>query len=71
MSMNLSYTFAIERVEERFKKIHVSGFGKEAVFADESTGWWLTLRGNISLYIGKGDAGYKAGDIVKLTVSKS
>jgi hypothetical protein len=68
--MNLSYTFAIERVEERFKKVHVSGIGKEAMFRDESTGWWIVLRGNISLYIGKDSAGYKSGDIVKLTVSK-
>jgi hypothetical protein len=40
------------KVEERFRQHHVAGVGKEAVFIDESTGWWAVVSGNLAIPLG-------------------
>jgi len=52
-------TFAIEsrytvvKIEEKFGNVHVSGTGKEAVFAFKSLGWFVTVYpGNITFGVG-------------------
>lgn len=66
----LSHIDRVKCVEERFKKIHTGGVGKEATFRDESQGWWLVTESGPSLYLGVDAGGFKEGDTIKLSISK-
>lgn len=60
----------ITKIEERFTKRHVLGFGKDAVFDDVSAGWWIVV-GSVSMYVGDDNPDCAVGDVVELTIRKN
>lgn len=62
----------ITRVFEHTKKIHVGGFGNDAVFEDRSAGWYITMRGSYeALHVGAERPELAPGDPVKITVERA
>jgi len=62
----------VDDVREHFKSVHVEGFGKDAVFAKESKGWWVTFEGSGEwLYFGETKPDMSAGDKVKITFERA
>lgn len=62
------------RVEERHVKTHVSGVGKEAIFNEDSLGWFVLVDGNIAIRVvpPHGDPpDVKPGDRVRLTLERA
>ncbi len=69
--MNYVFTFRIFSIVERFKQVHVSGAGKDALFRQESLGWFICLEpGFYMLGIGPEKPEFREGDQIKLTMEK-
>jgi len=61
----------VMQVEERVARRHVRGAGKDAVFQENSDGWYAKFaEWPASAYLGKEDPGLKVGDRIKITVEK-
>lgn len=60
----------ITKIEERTRKVHVQGVGKDAVFRDEPTGWYITLESGTTLGVASAE-GFVEGDKVKLALYKA
>jgi hypothetical protein len=56
------------KIEERHRRQHQSGIGEDAVFTEESDGWWVVLTGNIAIRLGHGEPRLKAGQRITLTL---
>lgn len=66
-----TYVFheVVERVEERFTKIHVRGVGNEAVFQKVSEGWFVLMRNWPSaIWFGREKPEFQANEHVKITI---
>lgn len=68
--MNLSARDRVVKVEERFRRVYVSGIGKEAIFDEESIGWYVTTSSGISLCVGPVNPGWKDGDVIELSIRR-
>lgn len=67
--MNLVLRFKIFSIVERFRPVHISGIGKEAIFRQESLGWYVCLEPGFFLFsVGEKPANFKEGMAVKLTM---
>lgn len=60
----------VRAVESRSRQVHVSGHNKEAVFRDESIGWYIVFDGNWSMCVGHERPDVTAGDLVIIRISK-
>ncbi len=61
----------IIKVEERVAKKWVRGSGNDAVFEDNSEGWYAVFRScPASMHLGTDEPELKAGDRVRLTLEK-
>ncbi len=61
----------VASVKEHTKSVYMSGFGKDAVFIEESLGWFLHLNGSHeALYLGKVKPNLNRGDIVSIIIQK-
>lgn len=66
----VTHTTAI-LVEERFKRIWVSGVGSAAKFETQSLGWFLWLTGSHeAIHLGYEKPAFQTGDRVKITFEK-
>jgi len=63
--MRLTSTVTVTGVEERFRTVHISGYGEQAVTAQVSTGWWLLLDNKLALHLGADKPLYQIGDKLK------
>jgi hypothetical protein len=59
------------KIEERFHQHHVAGVGKEAVFIDESTGWWAVVSGNLAIPLGAEKPDAVSGQVATLILDLS
>jgi len=58
-------------VKEMFERKHVSGVGNEAIFADESIGWYIWLEGSYeSICVGQQKPELQVGDRVNITIER-
>lgn len=57
------------KVEERFRKRWVSGAGPDAVFREESLGWFVVADGG-TMSVGPEEPEFMAGDVVRLSIGK-
>lgn len=61
----------VDVVEERFHNVHIDGFGKDATYRRESTGWWVSFEGSgESLFFGDTKPELDVGDKVKITFER-
>ncbi len=70
--MNYVFNFYIFSIIERFRQVHVSGIGKDALFRQESLGWFFCLEPGM-FFIGVGSekpTDYREGDRITLTMEK-
>jgi hypothetical protein len=59
------------RVEERSRRLWVSGVLNEAKFEEQSTGWWVIFSGGRDAqFFGMQEPDLKAGDVVDITIMK-
>ena len=59
----------VRSVEERFKRVHRSGFGKDAKFDEVSLGWFVLFQEwPAAANVGAEKPEAKQGDRVKLTM---
>jgi len=71
--METSYVFysTVADVEHRFKRMHVAGYGPDAIFKTQPIGWFVHLAGSTeSIYVGQDEPFLKVGDTVKVTIGK-
>lgn len=62
----------VVKVEEKFEKTHVSGFGADTKFIERSKGWFIYLRGSYeALYLGTTKPDFVHGDEIKITFEKA
>ncbi len=65
------FSAVVKTVEERFEQIWVSGTQKDAVFRDNSLGWWVIFQGWPSaMFFGAERPDFEAGDVIDMTVCK-
>ena len=57
------------KVEERFRRRWVSGAGPDAVFREESLGWFVIMDGG-TMSMGSEEPQFAAGDVVRLSIGK-
>lgn len=72
-SSTLAYVIYTEvlDVEHRFKRVHVTGAGADAIFKNISIGWFVLLKGSWeALYLGAEQPDLVAGDRVRILISK-
>ncbi len=70
--MNYVFHFRIFSIVERFRQVHLSGIGKDALFRQESQGWFFCLEPGL-FFLGVGPEkpeAYREGDRIKLTMEK-
>jgi hypothetical protein len=61
----------IKKIEERLTRRWRGGVGPEAVFTEDSTGWYAIFEScPASIYVGSTAPGLKAGDRVRLTLER-
>ncbi len=60
----------IRSVKLKMARQWLRGVGKDAEFQENTAGWYITLDGSLSLYIGEEEPKLRAGDRVKVTVEK-
>lgn len=70
MSEILRYPDRVKRVEERFRKVHVSGAGVNAVMRDVSEGWYIVFDSGMTLPCGEGKPEFVAGTPIRHTIEK-
>ena len=69
--IKLVYNRTIKRVEERVAKRWISGVGKDAVFENDSQGFYaLFVEDPVALYLGSTAMEWKTGDRIRLTAEK-
>ena len=68
--MRLVSVRRVARVEERFRREHVSGVGKSVVTRDVSVGWWVVTEGPEPLAVccGSEQPSCEAGDEVRVVM---
>jgi hypothetical protein len=65
----LSFGASVQSVEEKFTKIWVSGFGSDAKFEDQSSGWYICLVGSHeALFAGFDKPPVKVGEYARVTI---
>ncbi len=65
------FSAVVKTVEERFEQIWVSGTQKDAVFRDNSLGWWVIFQGWPSaMFFGAEQPDFEAGDVIDMTARK-
>ena len=61
----------VEDVREHFNKVHVSGSGADAVFRNQSLGWYVRFEGSDEcLYFGETRPELDVGDKVKISFER-
>ena len=61
----------VEDVREHFNKVHVSGNGADAVFHNQSLGWYVRFEGSDEcLYFGETRPELDVGDKVKISFER-
>jgi hypothetical protein len=61
----------VERLEERFRQVYVSGMGDATVFKNESLGWYAHFAGSWeSVYFGAAKPAFEAGDTMRITFTR-
>lgn len=69
--MKISTTSKVIRVEKRYRKLYVSGFGENTVFHEQDLGWWMILTGSHeAIFIGTEQPNLREDDTVKITFEK-
>ncbi len=62
----------VQNVHESKYKAHVSGIGDNAVFTEQSNGWFVTLAGSYeALWIGFEKPDLKHGDLVRIIIERT
>lgn len=71
VKVRYAITTTVVRVYERTKEVYLGGIGKEAVFREESLGWFVHLFGSDeSIFLGTEKPDFEAGDKIKITFEK-
>jgi len=71
--IRFNYTVAtqVKRVWERIEKVHLHGAGLEAVFQDQSFGWYVAFDGSYeALYFGPTKPDFNVGDKIKISFER-
>jgi hypothetical protein len=70
-SIRFVYLRTVKKVENRVANKWVRGTGKDAVFKEESTGWYATfVEDPTAIYLGMTETGLVAGDRMRFTAEK-
>lgn len=66
------YVFPIQITDVIERKLtkHHSGFGKDAIFTTESSGWYLQINKSTTIYVGKEKPNFAAGDKANLIIER-
>lgn len=70
MSEILRYPDRVKRVEERLRKVHVSGAGVNAVMDSVSEGWFIVFDSGMTLNAGTTMPDFSVGDPIRHTIEK-
>ncbi len=58
-------------LERRYKRVHVSDIGADAIFEKQDLGWFVHLAGSWeALYLGEEKPDFIVGDQVKISITK-
>jgi hypothetical protein len=69
--MKYKFISIVSQVTERFKSVYQHGVGKDAVFTNESLGWYVHLRDSYeSFYVGREKPDLLEGNLVSITIEK-
>jgi len=68
--VRFAWTARVLSVEEKFRDVHISGTGPEAVMGKESLGWFVRISESSAIRVGTEKPGLQPGDTVKLTMEK-
>lgn len=62
----------VNSIEQHWKRLHVSGFGPDAIFKNTSLGWFVHFEGSWeALYLGQEKPDLQTGDEVIITIRKA
>ena len=69
--MNFAIFTRVAHVAERFKTIHVSGVGKDAIMKEISLGWYIRFEGSQeAVFVGRDRPQVESGDHYKITFER-
>lgn len=71
MSTKFVMVDRVRKIEHKVAQRWLRGTGKDAVFAEDSVGYWAVFEScPASMFLGSIEPGLRAGDSVRLTLEK-
>jgi hypothetical protein len=61
----------ITNLFQRKLKKYGGGVGADAQFTTDNAGWYITIGGEITLYVGEDRPEFEIGDSIRLTIEKA